>query len=521
MIKRITLSAAITVLLLSIFLSACSGGSGSNTGSTNTGGTAEANDAPTEISVMLGQQTAEALPTDNVVLKEIEKRTNTKLTLNWVPLNNYDEKAYVTLASGNLPDLMLINDIYYPQVRSMAAQGAFWDLTPFFKDYKNIASLPKETLENSQLDGKNYGIPRVRPLEGGGWMPMVRKDWLDHLGLKAPETMDEMYNVMKAFTGQDPDGNGKNDTYGVASYVTSESMGNLQWVEEVFNGTTGGTVGAALWKLKDGKLSPTALEPGTRDALIWLSKAYSEKLISPDFAIMKASQASDEVMGGKAGIVGATMQPQWKYTEPNLKNNPKADFYPLPYLTGPFGKWAPKDTGYYGMFVIPKTVSEEKVRKILAFMDYGYADEGSDLANYGFKDVHYTEEDGFKVANEQATKDMVAQNVLGQLFGKYDKYSRAFLTGIPKEMYDRNTQVLDERAKVSIPDPTTGVVSETYQKVGKEIDKKVQDMKTKIIMGKEKIEAWDDLVNQLKKDSDFQKIITEMNESYQKLHSGK
>lgn len=236
---------------------------------------------------------------------------------------------------------------------------------------------------------------------------------------------------------------------------------------------------------------------------------------------MKQSQATDEVMGGKSGVVGATMQPQWKYTEPNRKNNPKADFYPLPYLTGPSGKWAPKDPGYYGMFVIPKKVSEAKVRKIMAFMDYGYTDEGSDLATYGFKDVHYTEKDGFKVATPQAANDMVAQNVLGQLYGKYDKYSRAFLTGIPKDLYDRNVKIIDERAKVSIPDPSIGLFSETYQKVGKDFDKKIQDMKTKVIMGKETLSAWDDFTAKLKSDAEYQKIIKEMNDSYQKKKASK
>lgn len=508
------IAGAAGVLLLTTVVTACGGKNGSS--SAGEPGKAE---APTEISIMLGQQTAEALPNDNVVLKEIEKRTNTVLKLNWVPINNYDEKASVTLASGDMPDLMLVNDIFNPQVRQMAQQGAFWDLTEMVKDYPHIAALPKETLQNPTINGKLYGIPRVRPLDGGGWLPLVRKDWLDQLGLELPETMDDMYNVMKAFTEKDPDGNGVNDTYGVASYVTSDTMGNLQWVEEAFNGATG-TGSYGIWKLKDGKIVPTTLEPATRSALIWLNKAYNEKLISPDFAIMKQSQATDDVTGGKAGIIGATMQPQWKYTEPNLKKNPKADFYPLPYLIGESGKWAPKDTGFYGMFVIPKSVPEAKVKKILAFMDYGFSDEGSDLANFGFKDIHYTEQDGFKVSTDQAVKDMVAQNVLGQLFGKFDKYSRAFLTGIPKPMYDRNVTVIDERAKVSIADPTIGLESETFQKVGKDIAKKVQDMKTKVIMGKETIEAWDDFVNKLKSDADYQKIIQEMNDSYQKKQSG-
>ena len=43
----------------------------------------------------------------------------------------------------------------------------------------------------------------------------IRKDWLDKLGLEQPKTIDDFYNVLKAFKEQDPDGNGANDTYGM------------------------------------------------------------------------------------------------------------------------------------------------------------------------------------------------------------------------------------------------------------------------------------------------------------------
>ena len=40
-----------------------------------------------------------------------------------------------------------------------------------------------------------------------GWW--VRQDWLDKLGLKAPQNVDELYTVLKAFRDRDPNGNGK------------------------------------------------------------------------------------------------------------------------------------------------------------------------------------------------------------------------------------------------------------------------------------------------------------------------
>lgn len=42
-----------------------------------------------------------------------------------------------------------------------------------------------------------------------------RKDWFDALNLQSPKTLDDWYNVIKALTLNDPDKNGKNDTYGL------------------------------------------------------------------------------------------------------------------------------------------------------------------------------------------------------------------------------------------------------------------------------------------------------------------
>ena len=43
--------------------------------------------------------------------------------------------------------------------------------------------------------------------------PFYRQDWLTKLNLQVPTTVDEYYNVATAFASQDPDGNGKKDTY--------------------------------------------------------------------------------------------------------------------------------------------------------------------------------------------------------------------------------------------------------------------------------------------------------------------
>lgn len=36
----------------------------------------------------------------------------------------------------------------------------------------------------------------------------IRRDWLNNLNLKVPNTMEEFYKTLKAFKTQDPNGNG-------------------------------------------------------------------------------------------------------------------------------------------------------------------------------------------------------------------------------------------------------------------------------------------------------------------------
>ena len=63
------------------------------------------------------------------------------------------------------------------------------------------------------VDGKVYSLYQGRPLSRQGLI--YRKDWADNLGLSAPKTVDEFYEMARAFSEDDPDGNGKNDTIGL------------------------------------------------------------------------------------------------------------------------------------------------------------------------------------------------------------------------------------------------------------------------------------------------------------------
>lgn len=496
MANKKTMMALAGVVALSGVLAACGSPSNQNEAAGEGGSTAE----PVKISIMSDYFSPEPPKEDDPIRLEIEKQSNTKLDITWVSSNNYTDKTNVTLASGDMPDLMLIRDPYQPQVRKIADQGAFWDLTPHLKDYPNLSGIPEASWENTSLNGHYYGIPFYRPLYGTEGMPIIRKDWMDKLGLEQPRTMDDMYNLLKAFTENDPDGNGKKDTIGLIA-----SIGNLNWVENTMNANLG------KWKEQDGQLIDMTFAEGTREALVWLNKAYSEGLLAADFPTLKNTQIREGVTTGKAGVFSDAMKPTWLLTGQMRASNPEADLLYTSYLDGPNGRYSPMGSGAYGFWVIPKSVSEEKMKQILAFMDYGASEEGSIMANYGMEGEHYTKKDDMYIFTEKAKS---YSGVIFPVFGDINPYAFAYQTGIPEDFLKRNMAILDEMMTQSNANPSIGLNSETQNKVGPEYDKRIQDLKVKIILGRDPIDAWDSFVAELQADAQYQQIISEINEAY-------
>ncbi|WP_409344557.1 extracellular solute-binding protein [Paenibacillus sp. MBLB4367] len=502
--KMVSLSSAL-VLSSSLVLTAC--GSKDNASSGGDGGK---NAAPTDINISVISYADEFIDNTNSLWQEFEKKTNTKLKINWISATTFEDKINVLLASGNLPDLTFVEDITAapvgPQIRNMIKQGAFWDLTPFLKDYPNLSAPElKETFDKSKIDGKNYTIPRYYPSYGGGVFPILRQDWLDKLGLKMPETVDEFYNVLKAFKEKDPDGNGKADT---VPYAASPAY--IGFMYNVFNDTQG------AWKLRDGKLNSILTEDASKDAMLWIKKAYDDGLFPADFAILNFSQINDVFQSGKAGGGGYAMNNAWSRLAPIQKVDPKAELVPVTALSGPSGnKYTPSGSPFYGHYLIPKKVSEDKVKKILAFMDYGYGKEGNKLARYGIPDVHYKEENGKIVPTEQAKKDKVTTNLMDSLFQEINPYSAVYAQGMTDEFLTRQKKIVDERTKVKVAKPDDGLVSDAYNKYYSEIKKKTDDMRVKVILGKATIAEYDKFIADLKADPNMQLITKEMNEAYQ------
>ncbi|MDQ1910782.1 extracellular solute-binding protein [Paenibacillus sp. GD4] len=463
------------------------------------GGDASKPAAPYKMSIMLPSFNPEPMSTDGEIFKKIQSVTNTELKFNWVPSATYSDKLSATVASGELPSVITVLNQKAPFIVNSVRSGMFWELGPYLKEYKNLSRMNPIALNAISIDGKVYGIYRERDLARDGIT--LRKDWLDNLGLKEPNTIDEFYNVMKAFTLNDPDKNGKNDTIGLVEQQEPAGWRTmLAW-----HG------GPADWEIKDGKASPAHLSPAYMETMKFYKKLYDEKLMNLDFAVVKDGR---QVMNkGTAGAWVANLNDANGIEEQAKKVDPKAKMTLIGALEGPKGKRTIAGSGSYGIFMIPKTSvkTEAEVKQILNYFDKLSDKEMQNMLYNGIEGRQYTVENGeYKKTTDPKMLVEYGMGDSSQLAVLRDE-----VTTYGSELVHQRDKVWKENAKIAIENPVNAFISDTYSEKGKELDKLIADARTKFIMGAIDENAWKKVTEQWMQNGGS-KIIEEYTAEYNK-----
>ncbi|WP_342436421.1 hypothetical protein NSS79_24050 [Paenibacillus sp. FSL L8-0436] len=218
----------------------------------------------------------------------------------------YNTKLRLALTgSEKLPDVLPVYDTSLEN--DLIQSGLVKDITEDISKYmpERLKEIYKEypTAFNPVIqDGKVYGMP-IAPNLTEGQVMLIRQDWLDKLNLKAPTTIDEFEKVIAAFTNDDPDGNGKQDTYGFD--FSGKDSYNTGWVSDsvmIFSAYTGKHL-PGQWYSGDGKLTYGSVAEGTKDALAKLRDWYSKGYLNKELATQGAWDALADFTEGKAGII--------------------------------------------------------------------------------------------------------------------------------------------------------------------------------------------------------------------------
>lgn len=222
------------------------------------------------------------------VVKSIEDEYGIQLQVDKSQGKEYRDRLNLMVAAGDLSDMAFV-PATYTQLHLIAEHGLLKDLS--------------WTLAVPPSSEPMYAIPHPSPKFGSSF-PIIRKSWLDVLGLDQPQTPEQLRLVIEMFTDHDPNGTGRHDTIGLTGWVSAADMGSLQWVEQMFN---------------EGEHAGTTISSGTRQALAWLRDLYQNGWLDPEFAVLTPEAAIQKVVQRKAGITGGTLEtilPIWEQQEP-------------------------------------------------------------------------------------------------------------------------------------------------------------------------------------------------------------
>lgn len=266
----------------------------------------------------------------NYATQWLEEKTG--IHVNWITCPSSDAVSQLSLilSSGqDMPDVFICKNATVDLVNTFGMQGMLLNLDEYIEEYgyfcKDVWSKAGENAQNiaKAYDGHNYYLPRYTITCHGSvdqkmWM---NYKWLENLGLEAPTTIDEFYNVLKAFKEQDANGNGDpNDEIPLAYGVDGWCNQCPDFIMNAFVFYQGYQF-PNRYVEDDGTVHVSMYEEGYREGLKFLNKLYAEGLMDPESFVMTDSQimalASDEngnrigcFTGGYANAVVAASDPQ-------------------------------------------------------------------------------------------------------------------------------------------------------------------------------------------------------------------
>lgn len=422
--------------------------------------------------------------------KAIEKHIGKKLDVTWVPNADYNDKLNVTLASNSIPDVM-VADEKAPAFVKAAEAGAFWDLTGKLDKYENLKPGDERTGLNSSVNGKIYGIYRIRPRLRSA--VVIRKDWLAKVGLQQPQTVDDLYTIAKAFTEQDPDGNGKRDTYGliIPKWPGNYASASPYDVIETWFGAPNG------WGERNGKLVPGFDTEEFYQANRWLKKWVDEGLINKDFATLDSANWNDPFVQGKGGIIidvdvrANQLVDLFKQKTPNdfdkvvmVGNLKRSDGQKFSY---PF-------TGYNNVLAISKQRirTEKQLDEVLATLDKLQDKTGSALLSNGIEGRNYKLDNGAAaLINQTDPQVKVIQNDVDKAFIQLGtrasvglgQYSIKYPDEVSQKLYDQRKAQVEEDLKTAVHNPALPVISPTIVQKGATLNLIIPDARIKYLSG--------------------------------------
>jgi putative aldouronate transport system substrate-binding protein len=330
-------------------------------------------------------------PADWKVLRLIKDKLNIDLRITALPSSEDDQDVKIqgAGAANSLPDLFMVRRDAWLNLIKVGLIAPVDDLYPLMPNRSKI-QYDAEARAFTTVNGKSYGLasPGSVPRNEG---VLIRKDWLDKLGLKVPVTAEDYLNVMKAFTEKDPDGNGRADTYGFGAFI--EINNYEEGLGRRFDPFFGAFGVAGTWSLYASDPGLNVRKSAYFDALSYVRSMVDAKVIDPNWTSYKKDDFRAAWKQGRFGIMreqNAAYAAESNYA-PFDQNFPNGSWLVIDPPKGPSGKQsAGVYTKSYRIYAVSKKAADAgKGPAIAKLLEWMSSDEGYYLLGWGEKGVNY------------------------------------------------------------------------------------------------------------------------------------
>jgi putative aldouronate transport system substrate-binding protein len=369
---------------------------------------------------------------------------------------------------------------------------------------KYLKEHPEVDKQMKTDDGSYYVFPFVRgddtlkTFQG----PIIRKDWLDELGLPVPTTIDEWHDALKAFK----------DKKGVAAPLTF-----LGTPTTLFGLNGGGFIGAygviKNFYLSNGDVKYGPMEPGYKDFLTTFHKWYEEGLIDKNIATIDTKTMDSNMTSGRSGASiwnsGAGIG-KW---QPLIKEkDPKAQLVPAPYPVlhkGDKPMFGQKDFAYVSAGSVAISANSKNVEAAVRMLDYGYSDEGHMFFNFGIEGTSYKLDNGYPKYTDTVMKNpdhlapaqalaLYARGGYNGPFVQDKRYIEQYLT-MPEQKDAIQIWSQTDADKYLLPPISPNPTESTeLASIMNDVNTLVDEMSLKIILGTVQPDAFDGYVAKMK-----------------------
>ena len=320
------------------------------------------------------------------VLQAIQDRFNVTFEFVEPPADGSTDRLNLMVSTGDPLDWILAFDVDLVAYQ-WAADDFIYSYDELIGDSQDYPLIQKlldgSVFEHLKVNGKAYFKPQ--PLWPGNRGYVINKDWLDKLNLEIPTTLDEYYEVLKAFKEQDPDGNGVDDTYGF--YVAEERGSNaFGYIARSF--IHSGAWGDDWVTLPDGSVTQFGVSEEAKEAFRFIAKCYDEELFNRGFVneLDAFGKVEDLFLQQKLGVTDLSQPATLMNKMAEAGVEIQVAYLPPLTVNGEQGT-LPHSGGYWSFHLIPRTSQDPQ--RVLDIMEWALTEEGRALTMFGLEGIHW------------------------------------------------------------------------------------------------------------------------------------